>query len=444
MVLTRKRAAEPPAPTSLAAVSMQDSSLQSNLKLLASSASSDAAISKAPSTVPAAENTPVCNSRTFSVQPPSGSVCTLDVPTVITSTSAVSSHLSASTSISGVSVVMATETVLPQVGNGHASQTDMSVCTQSAAVTGEASAVVTSGCSPSSQKRMKQITTAHNTDQASSDDGKQPKVVQYKIVYKPIQPAGASTGQKYEVLSVDNTKLSNLLNLSSPGTVPATSAAYALCAAPSQDGGPLRPVLVPVSRATPSVIAPGANLLNSSTAVQTLRPQASLPSPMSTIPTTSAVVAPSTPVTSSPCPVSLLARNGDAVLRMDHEDHTHSSSTSLLTTQPSVQLPDVSTTDPPVTSSQAVLSKAASTSKGSISSSPPAAVWRAASAEVVISTSESSVSAGGAATEGEAAISWDRQSTLKLIELYKEHQNYLKDHHYKKKSVIILLVGLGW
>nr|KAG5688512.1 hypothetical protein BaRGS_011657 [Batillaria attramentaria] len=32
-------------------------------------------------------------------------------------------------------------------------------------------------------------------------------------------------------------------------------------------------------------------------------------------------------------------------------------------------------------------------------------------------------------------VTWSRDATLKLIELYKEHQVYLNDHHYKKKSV---------
>ena len=41
-------------------------------------------------------------------------------------------------------------------------------------------------------------------------------------------------------------------------------------------------------------------------------------------------------------------------------------------------------------------------------------------------------------------MSWDKESTLELIRLYKEHQAYLNDHHYKKKSVrqsFLLLVN---
>ncbi|XP_076470342.1 uncharacterized protein LOC143300503 [Babylonia areolata] len=41
---------------------------------------------------------------------------------------------------------------------------------------------------------------------------------------------------------------------------------------------------------------------------------------------------------------------------------------------------------------------------------------------------------GSQVGEGEA-VTWDRACTLKLIQLYKEHQVYLSDHHYKKKSV---------
>ena len=452
MVLTRKRAAAPSSSKSDMDVSTTDSTGQSNLSLLASSASCEVVNSSAESPAPtvlapAAASSSGCGldrssgshqagASEHTIQP--GSVSAL----VSSSNVIVSGEMQLSPSFSDQkSVAQPRVTILPP----------SAVVSPGAGTTeGE---VPFSGSVAASQVQLLPGTASASGGGAGVE---QPAVVRYKIVYQSMQsgPGTVPAGKQPGASAAVNVGLTSLFppKTFTATTRPSLPTAYTILAAPNKGGSTPRHILVPVSRAVPASPTSGTSLLTSGSL---LRPPKPATVGINTVSSTSMslLTSPAPTLSVASPPTATPVAKSSAAVKISP---TTTSAPVLLPTTPIL----LHTTTPqpvmPNSVSHALFKLANSakaamtTSVGVVSSTFSALPTVASSASSPLDVS-SSIAAStldhspalSATEEGETTMSWDKESTLKLIRLYKEHQAYLNDHHYKKKSVRLSFFALS-
>ena len=460
MVFTRKRVA---APSSSSNPGTIDSTPQSNLNLLASSASCEAVHPSTESLVPDVVAPALASDNRCGLQEsPGGRQADASKHTLQPGSMP---HLVSSFSIA-VSEAPAGGVPLSPTDPKTVSHPQFSVLPQSAAVvscsTGTAEGEVPfSGSFSASQVQVSQGAAAAAS---GSTGAEQPAVVRYKIVYQtPQSGPGAAypTGKQSGASSAINVGLTSLFPSRPPGfsARPPIPTAYTILAAPNKGGSTPRHVLVPVSRALsiPSPLA--TSLLTSGSVVRAPKPAAAgsasgclLTGPVPSLAITSPPITITSPLI--PMPVACSA----AMLKLS----PMTASTPVLLPAAPVVL-SASAPQPMMASSVsralfklANSAKAAmvtnvnvvSTTTSTTFSGLPAMASSASPVDVSPSIAAPAQDpTQGSLTpteEGEMTMTWDKESTLKLIRLYKEHQAYLNDHHYKKKSVRRSVHRQGW